>query len=75
MRRLAASLGLAGVLGIGVLLFCASFYASTLLPAQRELAARQRGGGRRQRRHATRSPFADPLAELHSTPFPARSSR
>jgi hypothetical protein len=41
MRRLTEALGLAGVLGIGVALFCAVFYWSALAPAQRELAARQ----------------------------------
>jgi hypothetical protein len=66
MRRLAASLGLAGVLGIGVLLFCASFYASTLLPAERELAARQTAvaGGSFVVQPVAYS--ADPLAELYS---------
>jgi hypothetical protein len=66
MRRLGASLGLAGVLGIGVLLFCASFYASTLLPAERELAARQTAaaGGSFALQPVAHS--ADPLAELYS---------
>jgi hypothetical protein len=66
MRRLAASLGFAGVLGIGVLLFCASFYASTLLPAERELAARQTAaaGGSFVVQPVAHS--ADPLAELYS---------
>jgi len=34
-------LGIAGVLAIGVLLFCATFYFSTLVPAQRDLAERR----------------------------------
>ena len=40
MKRLMEQLGLAGVLGIGVLLFCATFYFSALRPARDELAAR-----------------------------------
>jgi hypothetical protein len=39
MRAAAEGLGPAGVLGIGVALFCAAFYWSALAPAQRELAA------------------------------------
>jgi hypothetical protein len=34
-------LGAAGVLGVGVLLACAGFYLSAVVPAQRELAAQQ----------------------------------
>ena len=70
MRRHLERLGLAGVLGIGVLLFCATFYLSALAPAQRELAGRQSaaaGAGVPVR------PVAHPgdaLAELHSR-FPA----
>lgn len=44
MRRLnawLAALGTAGVLGLGILLACAVFFASVLRPAARELAARQ----------------------------------
>lgn len=66
MRRLGASLGFAGVLGIGVLLFCASFYASTLLPAERELAARQTAVAGGSMAAQPVAHFADPLAELHS---------
>ena len=70
VKRFAEQLGLAGVLGIGVLLFCATFYLSALAPAQRELAGRQSaaaGAGVPVR------PVAHPgdaLAELHSR-FPA----
>lgn len=56
MRRLNAwlnRLGAAGVLGIGVLLACAGFYVSALLPAERELAA-QRLAAERLR---TRTPY------------------
>lgn len=44
MRRLRAwlrLLGIAGTLGIGVLIACAGFYVSALLPAERELAAQR----------------------------------
>lgn len=56
MRRLRAwlrLLGIAGTLGIGVLLACAGFYVSALLPAERELAA-QRLAAERLR---TRTPY------------------
>lgn len=39
MRRAAEALGFAGVLGVGIALFCATFYWSALAPAQGELAA------------------------------------
>jgi hypothetical protein len=66
LRNLIEMLGTAGVLGIGVLLFCASFYASTLLPAERELAARQSAvaGGSIVAQPVAHT--ADPLAELYS---------
>lgn len=38
LHRLVRGLGPAGVVGIGVLVACAGFYASGVLPAQRELA-------------------------------------
>jgi len=72
VRRVAERLGIAGVLGIGVLLFCATFYFSALRPAQDELAARQSATAGTSAipvpQPLTRS--ADPLAELHSR-FPA----
>ena len=40
IEALLARLGAAGVLGIGVLLACAGFYASWLAPLEREAAAR-----------------------------------
>lgn len=70
LKRFAEQLGLAGVLGVGVLLFCATFYVSALEPAQRELARQQSaaaGAGVSVRPIAHSS---DPLAELHSR-FPA----
>jgi len=51
LRFLLGKLGAAGVLGLGVLMFCAPFYFSALRPAERELdakraaAERQRAGG------------------------------
>jgi len=74
MNRLAERLGIAGVLGIGVLIFCATFYLSALRPAQHELAARQSAAaGTSAMQSALPQPLArttDPLAELHSR-FPA----
>ena len=71
MRHFAERLGVAGVLGIGVLLFCATFYVSTLRPAQ-QLAARQSAaaGTSTVQVQAPLARTGDPLAELHSR-FPA----
>jgi hypothetical protein len=41
LRLLLGRLGAAGVLGLGVLLFCVPFYFSSLLPAERELDAKR----------------------------------
>lgn len=75
MRSLADRLGVAGVLGIGVLLFCATFYFSALRPAQDELAARQSATAGTSAipvaQPLTRA--ADPLSELHSR-FPAMAA-
>jgi Tfp pilus assembly protein PilO len=70
MRRIVEPLGLAGVLGIGVLLFCATFYFSTLRPAQDELAARQSAAAGASPVLQPLARTADPLSELHSR-FPA----
>ena len=77
MRHLAERLGVAGVLGIGVLLFCATFYFSALRPAQGELAARQSAAvgtsalqNAAQMQAVALARSADPLTELHSR-FPA----
>jgi hypothetical protein len=40
LRRILDALGLAGVLGVGVLLFCVPFYFSALVPAQAEVKRR-----------------------------------
>ena len=75
MRRVAERLGIAGVLGIGVLLFCATFYFSALRPAQDALAARQSATAGTSAipvaQPLTRA--ADPLSELHSR-FPAMAA-
>ena len=75
MRSLAERLGVAGVLGIGVLLFCATFYFTALRPAQAELAARQSAtAGTSAILVAQPLPrAADPLSELHSR-FPAMAA-
>jgi hypothetical protein len=41
VNALLQQLGAAGVLGIGLLLACAGFWASALKPAQHELAAQR----------------------------------
>jgi hypothetical protein len=73
-RALVERLGLAGVLAIGVLLFCATFYVSALQPAQRDLAARQQSAAAGA--SAALQPVSvslDPLKELHSR-FPPLES-
>lgn len=74
MKRIIDQLGLAGVLGIGVLLFCATFYFSALRPAQEELSARQSAASGAGQAQSALQPVlarsADPLSELHSR-FPA----
>ena len=60
MRRLSAllaRLGLPGVLGIGVLLACAGFYYSAVVPAERELGA-QRLAAERLRSRTPYQPVA-----------------
>jgi len=61
MRRLHALLrriGIAGVCGVGVLLFCVPFYVATLRPAERELAA-QRAAALERSRGQSRSAATD----------------
>jgi Tfp pilus assembly protein PilO len=74
VKRIVEQLGLAGVLGIGVLLFCVTFHFSALRPAQDELVARHTAAAGASPMHsAIQSPLArttDPLSELHSR-FPA----
>ncbi len=58
MQRLQAwldQLGVAGVVGLGVLLFCVPFYFSALAPAERELEAR-RFAAERQKSSARAQP-------------------
>ena len=73
MRHFIERLGPAGVLGIGVLLFCATFYFTALQPAQDELAMRQSAAAGSS---AVMQPLAhkvDALTELESR-FPALES-
>lgn len=49
MRRLLDRLGVPGVLAIGLLLACAAFHFSALVPAERELAAQRATGTARAR--------------------------
>jgi Tfp pilus assembly protein PilO len=63
----------AGVLGIGVLLFCATFYFFTLRPAQDQLAARQSAAVGASPVVMPLARSTDPLSELHSR-FPALST-
>lgn len=70
MRRMVEQLGIGGVLGIGVLLFCATFYFSTLAPAQRDLAERRSAAAGASIAAQTVAHSPDPLSELHSR-FPA----
>jgi len=56
-ERLLRRLGALGVLGIGVLITCAAFYASTLAPAAKELAA-QRAALERLRARTPYQPVA-----------------
>lgn len=66
MSRLRAwlrTLGAAGVLGLGVALFCVPFFFSTLLPAERELAAQRDAAGRLRARGPYRPVVADNRTE------------
>lgn len=55
-------LGTAGVVGLGVLLACAAFYLSAVVPAERELAA-QRLAAERLRTRTPHQPAADGRAD------------
>jgi hypothetical protein len=50
LRNIAESFGAAGVLGLGVLLFCALFYFSGVKPLERELAEEQAAAERLKQR-------------------------
>ncbi len=54
LRMLLRTLGLPGVIGIGILLACAPFYFGTALPAQRELAAQRSASESLRQRGALR---------------------
>ena len=57
------ALGVAGVLGIGVLIACALFYFSALRPAESELAARKEAAEQLRNREPVRTVSADPRVE------------
>lgn len=57
-RTLLQSLGTSGVVGLGVLAFCAAFYGATLLPAQAQLARLQTLAARQQAAQAQQSSAA-----------------
>lgn len=59
VNQVLSRLGVLGVLGIGVLIFCLPFYFGTLRPAERELNA-QRAAAERLR---TRGPFRGVAAD------------
>jgi len=75
VRTIVERLGISGVLAIGVLLFCVTFYFSTLAPAQRELAERHSAaaGATLGTQTALVSLPGDELRQLHSR-FPALAS-
>jgi len=57
------TLGVAGVLGIGVFMACALFYFSGLRPAEKELVVRSEAAARLRNREPVRPVSADPRAE------------
>lgn len=61
LRLILRSLGTSGVLGLGILFFCAPLYFGALRPAERELEAR-RAAAERQRAHLPARPGGDPRA-------------
>jgi len=63
LQRLLEALGLAGVAGIGVLLFCVPFYYSALAPAQAEAKRRQTTASSTAR-VSVQEKHDDPSAEL-----------
>lgn len=46
LRRVLETLGAAGVLGLGVLLFCVPFYLTAVAPAEREIEAQRAAAAR-----------------------------
>ena len=63
LQRLLDTLGAAGVLGLGVLVFCAAFYVTAIAPAEREREA-QRSAAERLK---SRSPYQMVSTSLGST--------
>ena len=63
LRVLLGKLGAAGVLGLGVLLFCLPFYFSALRPAERELDAKRAASERSRVRGPVRPIALDSRAD------------
>jgi hypothetical protein len=77
LQQLLRRLGVAGVLGVGLLVACAAFWASALAPAREELAAR-RAAAERLRARAPHQPVltsgrADEIRRFHGLFPPAES--
>ena len=62
-RALLLSLGLPGILAVGILVFCASFYYSALRPAEQEIAAQSVAAERLRNRGPFQPVSADRRAE------------
>lgn len=62
-RRWLESLGAAGVLGLGILISCAFFFGTVVLPAERQLQAQRSDAQRLQDRSSQRPTSADPRAD------------
>lgn len=67
LRFLLSRLGAAGVLGLGVLVFCVPFYFSALRPAERELDAKRTASERSRVRAPARQVGLDSRAEQLET--------
>jgi hypothetical protein len=67
--ELVETLGMAGVLGLGVLAFCAAFHFGAVKPAERELAAQQRAAellrARSPHQQVSQEPRADTLQRFY----------
>lgn len=64
LRRLLEALGPAGVVGVGVALFCLPFYFSTLAPLEKEAARRSVSAERQRARLPAQPAGVDAAADL-----------
>jgi hypothetical protein len=64
LRRLLESLGTAGVVGVGVALFCIPFYFSAVVPLESEAARKSLGFERQRARLPVQPAGADAAADL-----------